>query len=290
MAKCSTASAHRSVPAIPAADGDAPEAGPLRLRVMHTPGHTHHHVCSCSPSRGHGACRLHRRPHALRSHGHRLDHHMCRAITCRTCGKTTWAGCGQHVDQLMRGVPDAQRCPGHTNDAAAPSTGFLGRFNPAVTTGRQAETKPGLRVARFVIGWSSWSSSSSPSERCGCSEAAAPCWRCRPWSTPLARPGPGGGHPAARRPHHRAGRAPAPDPCSADRLADRLAVRAPPGPRRPSPDTQDDWAGRGASVQSTRDEVGVRSGTNLDPREPPWRRPCGRRSRSPPPPSVSASA
>ncbi len=162
--------------------------------------------------------------------------------------------------------------------------------HPAVTTGRQAETKPGLRVGRFVIGWSSWSSSSSPSERCGCSEAAAPCWRCRPWSTPPARPGPGGGHPAARRPHHRAGRAPAPDPCSADRLADRLAVRAPPGPRRPSPDTQDDWAGRGASVQSTRDEVGVRSGTNLDPREPPWRRPCGRRSRSPPPPSVSASA
>jgi hypothetical protein len=38
---------------------------------------------------------------------------MCRAVSCRVCGKTTWAGCGQHVDQVMRGVPNAQRCPGH---------------------------------------------------------------------------------------------------------------------------------------------------------------------------------
>jgi len=29
---------------VPAADGDVLEAGPMRLRVMHTPGHTHHHV------------------------------------------------------------------------------------------------------------------------------------------------------------------------------------------------------------------------------------------------------
>ncbi|NIH69181.1 hypothetical protein [Modestobacter marinus] len=26
---------------------------------------------------------------------------------------TTWAGCGQHVDQVMAGVPAAQQCPGH---------------------------------------------------------------------------------------------------------------------------------------------------------------------------------
>ncbi|MFQ1002384.1 MBL fold metallo-hydrolase [Modestobacter sp. SSW1-42] len=29
---------------VPAADGDVLTAGPLRLRVLHTPGHTHHHV------------------------------------------------------------------------------------------------------------------------------------------------------------------------------------------------------------------------------------------------------
>ena len=26
-------------------------------------------------------------------------------MTCRTCGKATWAGCGQHVEQALRGVP-----------------------------------------------------------------------------------------------------------------------------------------------------------------------------------------
>lgn len=39
---------------------------------------------------------------------------MCRAVTCKKCNKTTWAGCGQHVDQVMRNVPRADRCPGHT--------------------------------------------------------------------------------------------------------------------------------------------------------------------------------
>ena len=37
---------------------------------------------------------------------------MCYAVTCRKCGKTTWSGCGQHVDQVMRGVPVSQRCQG----------------------------------------------------------------------------------------------------------------------------------------------------------------------------------
>ena len=38
---------------------------------------------------------------------------MCRAVICKVCGKQTWAGCGQHVDAVMRGVPAAQRCMGH---------------------------------------------------------------------------------------------------------------------------------------------------------------------------------
>lgn len=38
---------------------------------------------------------------------------MCRATVCRTCGKTTWAGCGMHVEQVLAGVPRADRCPGH---------------------------------------------------------------------------------------------------------------------------------------------------------------------------------
>lgn len=35
---------------------------------------------------------------------------MCRPATCPTCQKTTWAGCGQHVDAVMTHVPTARRC------------------------------------------------------------------------------------------------------------------------------------------------------------------------------------
>jgi len=35
---------------------------------------------------------------------------MCRAVSCKTCGKRTWVGCGQHVDAVMATVPRADRC------------------------------------------------------------------------------------------------------------------------------------------------------------------------------------
>lgn len=35
---------------------------------------------------------------------------MCSKATCRACGKTTWAGCGQHVPQVMARVPRAEQC------------------------------------------------------------------------------------------------------------------------------------------------------------------------------------
>jgi hypothetical protein len=44
---------------------------------------------------------------------------MCRRVPCKKCGKITWAGCGQHVDQVMAGVPAAKRCEGHASDAPA---------------------------------------------------------------------------------------------------------------------------------------------------------------------------
>ena len=49
---------------------------------------------------------------------------MCRAVTCKQCGKITWAGCGQHVSQVLAGVPASQRCHGH---AAGPAAGSSGR-------------------------------------------------------------------------------------------------------------------------------------------------------------------
>ncbi len=44
---------------------------------------------------------------------------MCRAVTCPSCRKTTWAGCGQHVDQIMTGVPTARRCTCNATTTAA---------------------------------------------------------------------------------------------------------------------------------------------------------------------------
>jgi hypothetical protein len=53
---------------------------------------------------------------------------MCRPATCKTCGKTTWAGCGQHVDQVMAGVPRADRCAGHATEPAQAGSVFSRLF------------------------------------------------------------------------------------------------------------------------------------------------------------------
>ncbi|NKZ74576.1 hypothetical protein GS934_09725 [Rhodococcus hoagii] len=36
--------------------------------------------------------------------------HRVYPVTCKTCSKTTWGGCGQHVDSVMRTVPASERC------------------------------------------------------------------------------------------------------------------------------------------------------------------------------------
>jgi hypothetical protein len=35
---------------------------------------------------------------------------MCHRIECSRCGKPTWAGCGQHIEQALAGVPPGKRC------------------------------------------------------------------------------------------------------------------------------------------------------------------------------------
>lgn len=57
---------------------------------------------------------------------------MCRAVACRTCGKTTWAGCGQHVAQVKRSVPRAEWCDrshsaAEVAEAKAAKGGFFAR-------------------------------------------------------------------------------------------------------------------------------------------------------------------
>ena len=35
---------------------------------------------------------------------------MCHQITCATCNKPTWEGCGEHIEYALKGVPLNERC------------------------------------------------------------------------------------------------------------------------------------------------------------------------------------
>ncbi len=48
---------------------------------------------------------------------------MCQRATCNQCGKPTFRGCGQHVEQVLGDVPKSQRCD---CSASSPSGGLLG--------------------------------------------------------------------------------------------------------------------------------------------------------------------
>ena len=57
---------------------------------------------------------------------------MCRRVTCRSCGKPTYSGCGQHVEQVLAGVAAEQRCICRQSAAAKrsamPSRSLLSRL------------------------------------------------------------------------------------------------------------------------------------------------------------------
>lgn len=42
---------------------------------------------------------------------------MCRPVRCKTCGGTTWAGCGQHIAAVKASVPADQWCDGKHSQA-----------------------------------------------------------------------------------------------------------------------------------------------------------------------------
>jgi hypothetical protein len=52
---------------------------------------------------------------------------MCRRTVCRSCGKAGYAGCGMHVEQVLAGVPRADRCS-CDRSAAGKGGGFLARL------------------------------------------------------------------------------------------------------------------------------------------------------------------
>lgn len=35
---------------------------------------------------------------------------MCQKISCESCGKPTWTGCGQHVELALADVKPEDRC------------------------------------------------------------------------------------------------------------------------------------------------------------------------------------
>ena len=51
---------------------------------------------------------------------------MCRRVTCSSCGKPTYAGCGAHIEQVLSDVPADRRCKCREAKAAA---------KPAASTG-----------------------------------------------------------------------------------------------------------------------------------------------------------
>lgn len=50
---------------------------------------------------------------------------MCSPVKCKTCGKTTWSGCGQHIDQVKRNVPKGQWCDGNHPKSEKTKSGFF---------------------------------------------------------------------------------------------------------------------------------------------------------------------
>jgi hypothetical protein len=52
---------------------------------------------------------------------------MCSRTTCRKCGKPTWSGCGQHIEQALAGVPKNERCQ-CADEPAASRGGFLSKL------------------------------------------------------------------------------------------------------------------------------------------------------------------
>ena len=48
---------------------------------------------------------------------------MCQRVTCRTCGRPSWVGCGMHIEQVLGDVPLDQRCRCREEKAAARAAG-----------------------------------------------------------------------------------------------------------------------------------------------------------------------
>ena len=51
---------------------------------------------------------------------------MCRRVTCSSCGKPTFAGCGMHVEQVLGDVAPEDRCKCKEKGAGKPQASAAG--------------------------------------------------------------------------------------------------------------------------------------------------------------------
>jgi hypothetical protein len=58
---------------------------------------------------------------------------MCRRVQCERCRKPTYAGCGKHIEQVLRGIGQAERCMcRQVSQVSVPSV--LLTYEPSVIT------------------------------------------------------------------------------------------------------------------------------------------------------------
>lgn len=46
---------------------------------------------------------------------------MCQRVTCKSCGKPTYAGCGRHIEQVLGDVPVDKRCKCRESKSSRPA-------------------------------------------------------------------------------------------------------------------------------------------------------------------------
>ena len=81
------------------------------------------------------------------------DHYVPKQSLGKVCGKTTWAGCGHHVEEVKRTVPAANWCPGHESEDSArerhrPAARLPGSTLPPLSRRPQRVSAPAHPQAR----------------------------------------------------------------------------------------------------------------------------------------------
>lgn len=65
---------------------------------------------------------------------------MCQRVTCNSCGKPTYSGCGRHIEAVLADVPPEARCGCREHrEKAAPAAGRRSKgWLATLLTGRRA--------------------------------------------------------------------------------------------------------------------------------------------------------